>query len=161
MSITELKDKLRALDEARENIDAATDDAEEWDAKEDAEAAITDLIDAARRVAEQAGEPVADIGNDQNWRRMDGATAYHLIDRHADNWNEIGLMMDAWRLANTPPSADELVEAVSRYFDAKEEYRRADSDRHGLICAGTAAGKLFNAERALRTAIAKHKENSR
>ena len=39
----------------------------------------------------------------QNWRGMDGATAWHLIDRHADNWAEVGEMMDAWLRANTTP----------------------------------------------------------
>jgi len=37
----------------------------------------------------------------QNWRGMDGATAWHLIDRHADNWSEVGEMMNAWLRANT------------------------------------------------------------
>jgi hypothetical protein len=36
----------------------------------------------------------------QNWRGMDGTTAFHLIERHADNWSEIGMMMDAWLEAN-------------------------------------------------------------
>lgn len=37
----------------------------------------------------------------QNWQGMDGATAWHLIERHADNWSEVGEMMDAWLRANT------------------------------------------------------------
>lgn len=36
----------------------------------------------------------------QNWKGMDGAIAFHLIDRHADNWNEVGAMMNAWLRAN-------------------------------------------------------------
>ena len=36
----------------------------------------------------------------QEWKGMDGAIAYHLIDRHAENWNEIGAMMNAWLRAN-------------------------------------------------------------
>lgn len=36
------------------------------------------------------------------WAGMNGAIAWHLIDRYADNWNEAGMMMDAWRRANTP-----------------------------------------------------------
>jgi len=27
---------------------------------------------------------------------MDGAIAWHLIERHADGWAEVGEMMDAW-----------------------------------------------------------------
>ena len=36
----------------------------------------------------------------QEWAGMDGAIAWHLIDRHADNWNEAGEMMNAWLRAN-------------------------------------------------------------
>ena len=36
----------------------------------------------------------------QDWKGMDGAIAWHLIDRHADNWNEAGQMMMAWLEAN-------------------------------------------------------------
>lgn len=36
----------------------------------------------------------------QNWRGMDGAVVWHLIDRHANGWEEIRLMMDAWLRAN-------------------------------------------------------------
>lgn len=37
----------------------------------------------------------------QDWKGMDGAIAYHLIDRHAENWNEISAMMNAWLRANS------------------------------------------------------------
>lgn len=36
----------------------------------------------------------------QDWKGMDGAIAFHLIERHADGWNQIGEMMDAWLEAN-------------------------------------------------------------
>ncbi len=36
----------------------------------------------------------------QNWRGMDGATAWHLIERHAGCWGDVGRMMDAWLAAN-------------------------------------------------------------
>ena len=36
----------------------------------------------------------------QDWRGMDGAIAWHLIERHADDWNETGEMMNAWLRAN-------------------------------------------------------------
>ena len=37
----------------------------------------------------------------QNWKGMDGATAWHLIERHAEGWEEVGQMMNAWLRANT------------------------------------------------------------
>ena len=36
----------------------------------------------------------------QDWLSLDGATAWHLIERHADNWQEVGAMMDAWLRAH-------------------------------------------------------------
>ncbi len=43
----------------------------------------------------------------QDWAGMDGATAWHLIDRHADNWGEVGAMMEAWLRANADREAKE------------------------------------------------------
>lgn len=38
---------------------------------------------------------------------MDGAIAWHLIDRHASGWEAVGEMMDAWLAANvSPPPAE-------------------------------------------------------
>ena len=39
--------------------------------------------------------------NSQQWKGMDGSTAWHLIDRHADNWADVGKMMDEWLKANS------------------------------------------------------------
>ncbi len=36
----------------------------------------------------------------QTWKGMDGATAFLLIERHADGWDDIRLMMHAWLIAN-------------------------------------------------------------
>ena len=38
--------------------------------------------------------------NSQNWAGMDGATAWHLIERHSENWGDIGKMMHEWLSAN-------------------------------------------------------------
>lgn len=56
----------------------------------------------AYRVEEpaRAVEAPEDSTQSQDWAGMDGAVAWHLIDRHADNWNEAGKMMDAWLAAN-------------------------------------------------------------
>ncbi len=39
----------------------------------------------------------------QDWRGMDGETAYMLINRHANNWNDVREMMGAWLAANAAP----------------------------------------------------------
>lgn len=44
--------------------------------------------------------------NCQQWAGMDGATAYHLIERHAENWADINLMMGAWLAANREKPAN-------------------------------------------------------
>jgi hypothetical protein len=36
----------------------------------------------------------------QRWESMDGATAWHLIERHAEGWGDIARMMEAWLHAN-------------------------------------------------------------
>lgn len=40
----------------------------------------------------------------QDWKGMDGAIAFHLIERHADGWHQIGEMMHAWLEANRVPN---------------------------------------------------------
>ena len=42
----------------------------------------------------------------QKWAGMDGATAFHLIERHAVNWADTRLMMDAWLQANLSARAE-------------------------------------------------------
>lgn len=46
------------------------------------------------------GEPATIEDNSQSWAGMDGATAWHLIDRHADGWNDVAKMMREWLEAN-------------------------------------------------------------
>ena len=40
----------------------------------------------------------------QEWRGMDGACAFHLIERHANGWGDTARMMEAWLAANVSPS---------------------------------------------------------
>lgn len=48
----------------------------------------------------------------QDWKGMDGATAFLLIERHADGWNEVRQMMDAWLRANVAAAVLAEREAV-------------------------------------------------
>jgi hypothetical protein len=41
----------------------------------------------------------------QEWGKLDGAVAWHLIERHADSWNEVGNMMDSWLAARAAAQA--------------------------------------------------------
>jgi len=38
----------------------------------------------------------------QDFQGLDGAIAWHLIERQAENWNQVGEMMNEWLKANTP-----------------------------------------------------------
>ena len=40
----------------------------------------------------------------QHWAGMDGATAFHLIERHSDGWGDVAQMMSAWLEANKTPN---------------------------------------------------------
>jgi hypothetical protein len=58
---------------------------------------------AAKALAQPEQELVATVDNNsQKWAEMDGAIAFHLIERHADGWNDIRKMMEEWLSANTP-----------------------------------------------------------
>lgn len=84
--------------------------------------------------------PVESLGRDapatavesddnQDWAGMDGATAWHLMDRHANNWAEIGKMMDAWLAANRKPAVP--VASVPD-GEGRQEFERWAQKRHGL-----------------------------
>jgi len=43
----------------------------------------------------------------QDWAKLDGAVAWHLIERHAENWGDVGKMMDEYVAAKlTKPEQD-------------------------------------------------------
>lgn len=77
----------------------------------------------------------------QRWAGMDGATAWHLIDRHADNWADVGLMMDAWLEANRSLAAGKVADPVTEamkhaqqalYWREKYEMLERDAKNRGL-----------------------------
>lgn len=63
-----------------------------------------EAIAVVEKALAQTQEPVAKVDdNSQKWAGMDGAIAFHLIERHADGWNDIRKMMEEWLSANTTP----------------------------------------------------------
>ena len=90
----------------------------------------TQLDDARRQIAERdeliatlrARLFVPDISVDQDWSTVDGAAAWHLIDRHGEGWGNIGAMMDAWRDAHP-----ELARLRAELADYKRRARHAVS----------------------------------
>ena len=75
----------------------------------------THVDDVLITIREALAEPVIpedSPANDQDWGNVDGAIAWHLIDRHADNWAEVGAMMEAWLRANVEKALAEPVNEV-------------------------------------------------
>ena len=62
---------------------------------------------------------------DQNWKGMGGATAYCLIERHAEGWEEVGLMMNAWLRANTAELREQVAH-LSLYKPARRTEQKAE-----------------------------------
>lgn len=63
--------------------------------------------------------------NMQDWKGMDGAIAWHLMERHADNWSDVGKMMGEWLEANrAQPDHSELVKDAARYRWLKDSSGR-------------------------------------
>ena len=111
-----LEQALEALESAQGYIEAEHDDRKSlyepygMDYKYSTEAEDLhknkEAITAIRARLEQPEQEPTIEDNSQDWAGMDGATAWHLIHRHADGWADVGKMMDEWREANTtPPTA--------------------------------------------------------
>jgi len=78
-------------------------------------------------------EPVTTVDdNSQKWAGMDGAIAFHLIERHADGWNDIRKMMGEWLSANTPQRTEqEPVAWMHTKIDGVAvPHRPSDLDKH-------------------------------
>lgn len=78
--------------------------------------------------------------NSQEWAKVDGAIAFHLIERHADDWNDAGRMMDAWRDANPRRASSvpaipgarraAVLEEAAKVCDSMTKLSRENAERH-------------------------------
>lgn len=146
MSIHELQAALRALDEARESQRKAPSAHELM--SHGVYLAEGRVLEAARRVAEGAGEPVA-------WQWFDEAE---------DDWQPVMTEGEAAHrriegqrirpLYTTPPSADALVEALGKL---SAEWRAVLEQTNPSYEVGRTVDYLAN---ELDVLIAKHKENT-
>lgn len=76
-------------------------------------------ITAIKETLAQEQEPMATVeDNSQKWKNMDGAIAFHLIERHADNWSDARKMMEEWLSANTAPPQRTWVGLTSEKIDS-------------------------------------------
>ena len=69
--------------------------------------------------------------NSQDWAGMDGAIAFHLIERHSANWNDAALMMAEYLAANQvqPVQVDAALQPLS-----VSEQKAMLADLRGLEC---------------------------
>ena len=58
----------------------------------------------------------------QNWDKLDGAVAWHLIERHAENWADVGKMMDEYVAAK-------LGESVKVPEEVTQENKKTEGDK--------------------------------
>ena len=65
--------------------------------------------------------PTTEDINLLKWKGMEGVFAFHLIERHADDWNHVARLMNAWLQANREDLAAELKALREQVpFDAGE-----------------------------------------
>lgn len=103
--------------------------------------------------------------NMQNWAKLDGVTAWHLMERHADNWADVGKMMNEFIEAKIKTAQPEQ-EPVARFHvehrtNACSEVCDIDRKVYATCAWSEGAGKraqhicdLLNAD------LAKHKEQA-
>jgi hypothetical protein len=67
--------------------------------------------------------------NSQDWKGMDGATAFWLIERHSNNWTDAKKMMNEWFEANSTPQikelSDEEIDEIMKQTSNWYEFARA------------------------------------
>lgn len=51
-------------------------------------------------LVKESDRPECDVAMQQEWAGMSGAEAFMLIERHAENWDQINSAMQAWLTAN-------------------------------------------------------------
>lgn len=75
----------------------------------------------------RAGQQLAGIG---------GATAWHLIERHADDWGEVGTMMNAWLDANRSPHPLKAALSMDGKPDTPQQAEPVAEKRVYLVATG-------------------------
>jgi len=57
------------------------------------------VLDLIARIERLTVIPEQAPSTEQEWAKVDPAVAFHLIERHAEDWADAGRMMEAWRAA--------------------------------------------------------------
>jgi hypothetical protein len=114
---------------------AEVDDASRLGAVWSASSVYEAMVSHAPLPPHQALTPEQARGG-QLWAGMDGAVAFHLIERHGQGWADIGHMMDAWLEANRGCSASTVALLEKSLVAIRDRSMSADA------AAACAAGAL-------------------
>jgi hypothetical protein len=101
----------------------AVQEGRDWSLLEATQESLREHMAEIKRLKAAQQAPVQEPtieDNSQDWAGMDGATAWHLINRHADGWADVAKMMGEWLAANTPPATVPLTdEQIIEHFKNK------------------------------------------
>lgn len=78
---------------------------------------MREYAQAALAATQERAAPLEGVSvkpNSQDWAGMDGQTAFHLIERHADGWADIQFMMGEWLTANQAAQMAQIA-AILKY----------------------------------------------
>jgi hypothetical protein len=90
-----------------------------------------EALAVARELKDELTPNIEDAS--QDWAKLDGAVAWHLIERHAENWADVGKMMDEYvaaKLAKPEPTREQIYEKILKnqlaepdlYFDMPDSH---------------------------------------
>lgn len=97
-------------------------------------------IDLIARIERLTAVPEQAPSAEQEWAKVDPAVAFHLIERHAENWADAGRMMLAWRDANPAPA--------TASGDERADFEAWIKSRVGYPFAGTFTNLMWDAWQA-------------
>ncbi|MBU9550370.1 hypothetical protein KTE50_17660 [Burkholderia multivorans] len=117
------QDKMRALAKClRADADFAGErESGSFDLRYEAADAIDLLLAEVEAANMQLTVPDWAEGDDQAWDKVTPAVAWHLIERHGENWAHIGRMMQAYLDAHTATLRAELEAAAA---DKRDQFAR-------------------------------------
>lgn len=87
-------------------------------------------------------DTLPDSFDGQDWAKTSGAVAWHLIDRHADNWAETGDQMEAWAKAWYPAHFLMPVASMPVEKEGISEWLRRRSTQDMCCIPGRLAGEI-------------------
>lgn len=94
-----------------------------------------DRLIAAERTTSPVSQMTEKPDTSQEWAKLDGATAFHLIERHANDWAETGRMMESWLMARMASAASKAYAVPVACIDAlAQEYLSALDDEREIEC---------------------------